>query len=193
MPVIVIEVPIETGVVLWKSSGMNKRSVFSLVAMCGLLATGCTSTGATQEESAKNFCEIPINQFRLSDDLLERVNRARVAEGLMPLITDQSLTDVAADYACQMIEDEFFSHHSPKSKLGPGERLTRAGYIYFTMGENLATGQDSSEDVFDDWMTSPEHRDNILSSQWREIGIAVRTTPDGEYYWVQEFADPVKF
>lgn len=171
---------------------MNKRSVFSLVALCALVATGCTTTGAAEEE-AKNYCEFPTDQYRLSGDLLELVNRARMDEGLLPLSVDEALTEVAGDYACEMIESEFFSHESPKTHLNPGDRLTRAGYIYFTMGENLAVGQDSAQDVFDDWMTSPEHRDNILSPSWREIGIAVRSTPSGEYYWVQEFADPVKF
>jgi uncharacterized protein YkwD len=171
---------------------MNKRNLFSLVAACALIATGCTTTGAS-EENAKNYCEFPANQYRLSGDLLDLVNRTRMSEGLLPLAMDEALTDVAGDYACEMIESEFFAHHSPKTDLDPGDRLTRAGYIYFTMGENLAVGQESAEDVFDDWMTSPQHRDNILSSHWREIGIAVRTTPDGEHYWVQEFADPVKF
>ncbi len=171
---------------------MNKRNLFSLIAVCGLLVTGCTTTGAS-EEAAKNYCEVPSNQFRLSDELVDLVNDARIGEGMMPLDVDEALTEVAGDYACEMIESEFFAHHSPKTDLDPGERLTQAGYIYFTMGENLAVGQDTAQDVFDDWMTSPEHRGNILSPHWREIGIAVRSTPDGEFYWVQEFADPVKF
>ena len=171
---------------------MNKQNLFSLVTVRFMLAAGCTSTGAA-EESAKNRCEFPPNQFRLSADLLELVNHERSSKGLLPLTMDESLTDVAGDFACEMIEAEFFSHRSPKTNLDPGERLTRAGYIYFTMGENLAVGQGSAGDVFEDWMTSPEHRDNILSPQWREIGIAVRATHDGQFYWVQEFADPVKF
>lgn len=171
---------------------MNKRNTFGLVTACCLLAAGCTSTGAA-DESAKNYCEMPTNQYRLSSDLLDLVNSARAEAGLLPLAMDGVLSDLAGDYACEMIEDEFFSHRNPETKLGPGDRLTQAGYIYFAMGENLAVGQEEADDVFDDWMSSPEHRDNILSPQWREIGIAVRVTPDGEHYWVQEFADPVKF
>ncbi len=170
---------------------MRKRITFGLVAGFCIIATGCTSTGAA-EEDAKVYCELPSNRFRMADEILSAVNDARLAEGLMPLVPDDSLADVAGEYACEMIEAEFFSHHSPETKQGPGDRLTKAGYIYFTMGENLAVGQTTATDVFDAWMASPRHRENILSPEWRETGIAVRVTPDGQYYWVQEFADPVK-
>lgn len=52
----------------------------------------------------------------------------------------------------------------------------------FALGENLAKGQLSVEQVVEDWMNSPNHRENILRSEFAEIGIGIF----GDV-WVQEF------
>jgi uncharacterized protein YkwD len=51
-----------------------------------------------------------------------------------------------------------------------------SGYAYWSVGENLLW---SAPDVdapgaIDLWMHSPEHRANILSPRWREIGISAQ-------------------
>jgi uncharacterized protein YkwD len=49
-------------------------------------------------------------------------------------------------------------------------------------GENLATGQDNVQWVFNDWMASPEHRANIMNPGYTTYGSArVGNT------WAQEF------
>ncbi|MBM3231045.1 CAP domain-containing protein [Candidatus Peregrinibacteria bacterium] len=52
----------------------------------------------------------------------------------------------------------------------------------FALGENLAKGQLSVEQVIEDWMNSPRHRENILRPEFAEIGIGLF----GDF-WVQEF------
>jgi uncharacterized protein YkwD len=106
---------------------------------------------------------------------------------------DPLLSAVADAFACEMIEDGFLAHSNPVRKLSPGERLTTAGYIYYAMGENLAAGQTTAAEVVHDWLKSESHRDNILSPDWREVGIAVRHGGKYGWYWVQEFADPLHF
>ncbi len=34
------------------------------------------------------------------------------------------------------------------------------------------------------------HRENVLSPQWKEIGIAVRVGGEYGVYWVQEYGNP---
>ena len=61
------------------------------------------------------------------------------------------------------------------------------------MGENLAAGQKTAADVMKIWMESPPHREIILDSKWKEVGIAVRAGGEYSIYWVMEFGDPPTF
>ena len=176
----------------------------SILCMC-LAATlvGCTSTSVPQlaadesDDTAvagyRSECTEPGAEPELSDRVLELVNEVRLAEGLEPLTTNDTLREVAESYACEMVDEGFFAHENPVTGMGPGERLTASGYIYYSMGENLAVGQVTPEEVVDAWMDSPRHRLNILADDWREVGIAVRNGGAYGWYWVQEFADPVDF
>jgi uncharacterized protein YkwD len=171
---------------------MIRRS-FILLAMT-LTASGCTFTGLAQEEAeSSKVCIMPDNQPDLVDEVLALVNEARLDEGLAPLVLDPVLSDVADAFACEMIAGEFFAHENPRTRVSAGGRLTSAGYIYYAMGENLAVGHTTPEEVVAAWLASPDHRSNLLDPSWQEVGIAVRTGGEFGWYWVQEFADPVEW
>ena len=71
----------------------------------------------------------------------------------------------------------------------------RAGYLPArSYGENLAWGQanyGSTVGTLQMWLNSPPHRANLLSRQWRDLGIAVERGRifgrDGVALWVMEF------
>jgi uncharacterized protein YkwD len=133
---------------------------------------------------------IPVNVEILKTRMLELVNNERTSRGLQALTLDPTLCAMANNYAHDMIQCGFFSHQSPEGE-GPGQRAVSAGYVFLAIGENLAGGQTSPEQAMADWMKSTEgHRENILSPQWKEIGIAVRTGGEYGVYWVQEFGNP---
>jgi uncharacterized protein YkwD len=52
----------------------------------------------------------------------------------------------------------------------------------FSLGENIAKGQLTPSEVMEDWMQSENHRRNILSGAFEEIGIGIFGN-----VWVQEF------
>lgn len=52
----------------------------------------------------------------------------------------------------------------------------------FSLGENLAKGQLSVQEVMRDWLNSPNHRRNILRPEFEEVGFGLF----GDI-WVQEF------
>ena len=169
--------------------------IFSLLL---LVAAGCTTTAesapddaAAREQAAKTVCQPVADEFALIDDVLDGINAARILRGLAPLRLDPLLSAVADEFACEMIREGFLAHANPRRGLTPGERLTSAGYIYYAMGENVAAGQSSAEEVVADWLASDAHRANLLSEDWRETGIAVRRGGEYGWYWVQEFADPL--
>jgi len=109
---------------------------------------------------------------------------------LAPLHADATLTQIAEGYACEMIEGGFFDHENPDTGSTPATRADDHGYVYYEVGENLAVGYASPEEVMAGWMGSDGHRANILHDSFTELGVGVRVAPDGQIHWVQEFGDP---
>ena len=182
--------------------GLRSLVNFSQFALLGGLffLTGCPTAQTDQSRvatilvdgagSTRERCQTPANAEDAAARVIELVNDIRRENGLEPLAVNLILTSVAEDYACQLIEDDFFAHVHPANGDGPAERAIDGGYLFLSVGENLAGGQTSPEQVVQEWMDSQGHREQILSAQWREIGVAVRVGGEYKVYWVQEFGNP---
>lgn len=119
--------------------------------------------------------------------VLVLTNNERVRNGLNPLKWDDSLASLAEAHCVDMINRGFFAHNNPDGET-PFDRMKRAGISYWSAGENIAAGQYSPEAAVEAWMQSPEHRKNILNSDFKYLGVSV--VKGGQYgiYWAQEFA-----
>ena len=144
--------------------------------------------GTTAAPAAR--CIANASHDALVQQALSLVNIERARIGVSPLTLNDELTVAAEDYACLMAVEDFFDHTDPVTGDGPGERAAAAGYLFFAVGENLAAGQRTAAEVVEAWMDSPEHRDNLLSPEWKETGIGVRGGGLHGVYWVQEFGRP---
>jgi len=121
--------------------------------------------------------------------VLQLTNREREKAGLQPLELDLKLSSSASWKADDMADKDYFDHSD-----GGGrdfvDRAEKFGYADWTyLGENIAAGQPTPEEVVQEWMASPGHRKNILKPQYREIGIGYAAAPRSSFrsYWVQEF------
>ncbi len=181
---------------------LKRRFSITGLPLVVLLATltGCFSAGpapgdaegaAPPEEAAR--CITLDEADRLADQVMQLVNLERAAVELPPVVRNETLEAIAAGYACRMIEEEFFGHLDPLTGRGPGERAVAGKYAFYSVGENLAAGQKTAADVMKIWMESPPHREIILDSKWKEVGIAVRAGGEYSIYWVMEFGDPPTF
>ncbi len=126
------------------------------------------------------------------DEVLDLVNQARADAGADPLTRNEILEQQATRYACEMLAYEFFDHVNPVTGSTLADRSEEFDYDYWVIGENLAAGQRTPEEVVDDWLDSPCHRQNILNPAFTELGIGVRVGGTYDYYWVQEFGRPVE-
>lgn len=115
--------------------------------------------------------------------LIQLTNQERIDHGLPPLIENEKLDQAAYLKAQDMINNEYFSHWSP-SGISPWYWFRISGYDYSYAGENLAAGFLNSSDVHRSWISSPTHRDNILSDNYTEIGIAVVS---GNFYGAETY------
>jgi uncharacterized protein YkwD len=109
-------------------------------------------------------------------------NEVRREHNLPAFCVHPKLQRAARSHSKDMLDRDYASHTSPDGET-VRERLKRFGYdfsdcSYYAYGENIAWGsgpQGSPESVFDFWMQSPDHRPNILSEKFRQIGIGAHT------------------
>ncbi|MDO8582966.1 MAG: CAP domain-containing protein [bacterium] len=108
-----------------------------------------------------------------SDQLLLLTNKERQDSGVSSLVLNDKLTEAAAKKAEDMFAYNYWAHNSPAGKT-PWVFIKSAGYKYVYAGENLARGFSTPEDVVKAWMASPDHRSNMLSSNYQDVGFAVK-------------------
>jgi uncharacterized protein YkwD len=135
---------------------------------------------------------IPDDAERMADQVLQLVNLERADAGLPPVIANPDLQKIADDYACRMIDEDFFGHVDPETGDGLSDRAAEGKYAYYAVGENLAAGQETAAEAMRVWMESPAHRDIILDEKWTEVGVSVRMGGEFFIYWVQEFGAPAE-
>lgn len=113
--------------------------------------------------------------------VLELTNQERAKSGLPPLAANAELNYTADKYAELMSQNRYFSHTGPDGSQ-PWDRAKTAGFEAQTMGENIAAGQKTPQDVVQAWMNSPGHRANILRPSFTQLGVGFENN-----YWVQNF------
>lgn len=104
--------------------------------------------------------------------VIELTNQKRAEKGLGPLKNNSQLNEVAQRKAGDMFAFNYWAHNSPSGQ-DPWSFFKEVGYKYIYAGENLARDFMNSESVVEAWMNSPSHRDNLLNSNYKEIGLAV--------------------
>jgi uncharacterized protein YkwD len=132
---------------------------------------------------------------RVRAAVLEKVNAARLKARAQPLRASSQLDQAAQKHAEDMLARGFFAHESPDGKT-VRERAQAAGYDWRAIGENIAEGQLTVDEVMDTWMKSPGHRRNILDPGFTELGVglALGKGKNGErrVLWAQSFGAPKK-
>jgi len=120
------------------------------------------------------------------------VNQTRQSLGLQTLSENEKLNQAARLKAENMVQNNYFNHTSPTG-VSPWFWFKQVGYNYKYAGENLAVGFYESEEVYNAWLNSPSHKENILNPNYTEIGTAVVRGfgPSNTVVVVQEFGRPV--
>lgn len=111
-------------------------------------------------------------------EVIAKVNEIRVANGLNTLRYDASL-EASADVRADELTARF-SHTRPD---GSDWYTVNPDLMY---GENLADGYNTADAVVNAWMASPEHKANILKSDFTTVAVST-AVKNGKTYWAQEF------
>lgn len=109
--------------------------------------------------------------------LISLVNDQRRAVGLSALATVASLNSASDTHNRFMASNSCFAHQCA-GEPDPGTRARSAGYPSAGIGENIAGGYITPQDVMNGWMNSAGHRANILGA-YTDIGCAYLANPNG--------------
>lgn len=109
--------------------------------------------------------------------LLRSTNNQRVNYQESPLSINKKLAAAAQAKANDMVKRDYWSHTSPDGRE-PWAFVSNKGYNYEHAGENLAYGFLTSQDVVAGWMNSQSHRENVLNSNYSEVGFGYANSPD---------------
>jgi uncharacterized protein YkwD len=131
----------------------------------------------TAHKPATTASVVRVQLSSLESQLLGRINLTRSQHGLRALRLSARLTAAANQHSASMAQKGYFSHDSANGGSffkRIASFYTYRGYSTWSAGENLLW---SSPDVSPAgalrmWMNSPEHRANLLSRAWREMGLS---------------------
>lgn len=107
-----------------------------------------------------------------ADELISLANKERKNLGLTTLSQNENLSRAALAKGNDMLKKQYWSHFGPNGET-PWQFITDAGYNYVYAGENLAKDFQTSLDTHLAWMNSKTHRDNIVNSNFKDVGIAI--------------------
>jgi len=137
---------------------------------------------------------------RYALEMLELVNEFRATGGTCgndtfgpagALTLNLILNQAALLHAQDMAENAYFEHASQDGRT-PWDRMQAEGYNGRAYGENIAAGNSGATETFIQWKNSPGHCANMLSPNFRELGVGYFQLDNSPYrhYWVQNFASP---
>jgi uncharacterized protein YkwD len=130
-----------------------------------------------------------------AQDCLKAHNRIRKEQRLAPLRLEKRLSVAAQKHADYMAKNLKLDHRGPGKEMY-FDRAMAAGYQtnWESSSENIAEGPEDFMDAAfttQAWLESTVgHKDNVLSREWRDLGVGVARGSDGRLYWCAVYARP---
>ena len=204
--------PAQPGQLKWTTS----NAAVATVTQTGLVTAASAGSATIRAALATNtasFIDFPVTVAAASapapapapstpsafaQQVLDLTNAARAVPrtcgatsyaAAAPLTWNAALAQAAQGHATDMAAQNYFSHTSKDGRTF-SQRITNAGYTpYRTIGENIAAGQGTPQQVVDGWLKSEGHCRNIMNPNFKELGVgyAYTTTSTYKHYWVQDF------
>lgn len=128
-----------------------------------------------EDDNARELLEL-VNQLRKQGC---RCGRKRM-KSAPPLKMNRLLNQAARSHANDMASKDFFNHRGSNGS-SISDRISKTGYDWQAVGENIFWGRAEIQEVFEGWKDSPGHCKNMMGKDFREMGFA----KVGDY-WVQD-------
>ncbi len=168
---------------------MNFRKLtVVLIAFATLIITSCNKEETTPTNNTNVGGPAPNTPDQ--QKLLDLVNAARATGHkcgntfypAVPALTwNATLATAAQKHSDYMNSTGNFSH-TGENGSSAGDRISAEGYNWMAYGENIAEGYATEEAVVQAWLESEGHCKNIMSADYKEMGVATSGN-----YWTQVF------
>jgi uncharacterized protein YkwD len=136
-----------------------------------------------------------------ADQVLESINAARAVArkcgatdhpAAAPLKWQTQVEQAALAQAQYLQQNNLFTHTGANGS-SVGDRVTATGYVWQTVGENIAAGYPDLTSVVQGWIDSPGHCVNVMNPNFTDLGVVVlQGTSSNTYrnYWAMVLARP---
>jgi len=134
----------------------------------------------------------PKDLALLERDTIAAVNAVRREHGLFELKENEELAAVARTHSEDMAARDYLDHVSPEGQVA-ADRVEGGGIEFLSLAENIQFNRgmdDPAQAAVKWWMSSPGHREAILTPEYRETGVGVVLRDDGSFYFTQLFINP---
>lgn len=183
----------QTGLVTAKSAGSATVRVALTSYPAAFLDFAVTVTAVTSVPTPTPTPGTSSSSF--AQRVLELTNQAR-AQGrtcgttsfapAAPLAYNAQLTQAAQAHATDLATRNYFSHTSLDGRT-VAQRITATGYAWVAIGENIAAGQTTPEQVVAGWLQSEGHCRNIMNPAYKDLGVGYAQGGSYGTTWVQDF------
>lgn len=159
------------------------KSFITIAAFLFLMSCNSSDINNTQTNTS------PLESDETIEELYSLVNKYRQEKGLRELILDQSMNDIAYGHSSDMSTQKVaFGHSGFSSRCTEARQALGGGNLCL---ENVARGQKTAQSVFDSWINSSGHRENIESARVTHLGIGYDKDQYGKIYWTQLFLEKI--
>ena len=165
----------------------------ALIVAITVLACGSHTQPVLQKKS-KVVSHVKLeNSTTLQHQFLEQQNKLRAQArkcgnkyflATAALTINERLNQAAYQHSSDMSKNNFLDHTSSNGDT-IADRAEKVNYQWRAIGENVAHNQRTIEQVLQDWLSSPGHCSNMMSSEYRHTGVA-----QVNWYWTQVYAAP---
>ena len=171
--------------------------ILTFLIVISILASCAPHSQPTYQTQSKKHSRVEhkktFNRSIISQQFIKELNKLR-AQGRVcgdqyfpatkPLVVNEQLTQAAYHHSLDMYQKKFIDHISSNGDTLV-ERLQKVNYAWRAIAENVAHNQRSAEQVLEDWLSSPGHCSNMMSSEYLHTGVA-----QVHWYWTQVYATP---
>jgi uncharacterized protein YkwD len=156
-----------------------------LVAIFSFALFSCSTDndGIYFDESSEVITATKVEYSSIESKILELVNEHRVSIGLSALQPLDIVSNVAGGHTDYMIKVENINHDNFAKR---SENLIKNAHAK-TVGENVAYGYFTAENVLKGWLDSEGHRAVIENPKYTHFGISTKSNDKNRNYFTQIF------
>lgn len=133
-------------------------------------------TPGVEETGPYKYSEIELK-------VLELINNHRKNTGLSALIKLDLISELADTHSNYMVKTGILSHDNFRDRAL--KLISKANAT--SVGENVAYGPKTAQDVVNGWLGSSGHKGVIEDSKFTHFGVSVETDSSGKNYYTQIF------